>query len=111
MRSLYFTNCNFLIYTVRNSKDSDEDRNDTNRIFTYLSYLNDTCMDAGPLECTRTGVPKTNIRKAENLNSDSFALKKAMPSQNNILPEKTGLITLIVNQNKNFCVLCWFGLG
>lgn len=86
MTSLYFTNCYFFIYTIRNTKDSDKDRNDTNRFFPYLSYLNDTCMDAGTLECTRKGFPKTNIKKGENLNSDSFALKKAMPSQNNILP-------------------------
>lgn len=86
MRSLYFTNCYFFIYTVRNTKDSDKDRNNTNRIFPHLSYLNNTSMNASTLECTITGFPKININKGEKINSDSFVLKKAMTSQTNILP-------------------------
>lgn len=56
------------------------------RIFTYHSYLNDISMDASTLECTRRDFPKTNIKKKEKLNSNSVALKKAMTSQNNVLP-------------------------
>lgn len=42
-------------------------------------------MDASTLECTRTSFPQTNNKKGEKLNSDSFALKKAMTTQNNVL--------------------------
>jgi len=87
--TLFYQSLLFLLYRKKYERDSDKDRNDTNRSFPSLSCLNDTSTDDSILQCTRMHFP--NIKTREKLNCDSSALKKTVTSQKNILSQKTVL--------------------
>lgn len=49
---LFYQSLLFYLYNKKYKRDSNKDRNDTNRIFPSFSYLNDTSVDDNVLECT-----------------------------------------------------------